>query len=145
MPPAPGLIFWPPVIGPLFLLIFMISANLKQYIWYQGRIQNPVKNLKAANIFTKRSMLKVWQGFGYGSLFETKKFIVLKLTSTLSLHQKKKNFEHELNASSSWIGHARSSFLCYKSFRYSLLTKKVTYLGETFKIFSKFVTVKSSY
>ena len=28
-------------------------------------------------MFTKRSTLDVWQGSGYGSLFETKKFIVL--------------------------------------------------------------------
>ena len=40
----------------------IISANLKQVVWYQRRIENPVKHLKAIDYFYKRLYLRCLTG-----------------------------------------------------------------------------------
>ena len=60
-----------------FANLYVISENIKQVVWYQRRIQDPVKYLKPVDNFYKTLHLRCWQWSGYGSLFETKKFIAL--------------------------------------------------------------------
>ena len=54
--------------------LHVISANLKACCLISGAYQNPVEQLKVVDYLSDLRYLK---GSGYGSLFETKKFIVL--------------------------------------------------------------------
>ena len=79
--PRPPVLFprtWSPAPGTLFMLIFLLFLQiLRSFSDMKGTIRTLSNIKKLLTIFIKWPILDIWQGSGYGSLFETKKFIVL--------------------------------------------------------------------
>ena len=88
--------------------LHIIFENLKQVFWYQRRIQDLVKYLKAVDYFYKmlhlRCLTVLWIWFPF---WNKKKFIalnsVIKIQRIEQFWTQIKNFY--------WISHARSNFL----------------------------------
>ena len=89
-----------------------ISENLKQVIWYQSRIQNPVKYLKAIGCFYKTSHLRCSTALWIWFLSWNKNFVVLNsIINPAPPPKNKKNIFGHKYKTVSWIWHARSDFL----------------------------------